>query len=82
MAQMQPMSGGKVEALSDITYDIVTELSDLGQAVDVLDEYIDDAKQANDTEAQRLFEQIRSDCIRGAEALRDLIKNRVKQGKF
>lgn len=82
MAQKQPMTGGKLEAISDVTYDLVTVLSNLGEAVDALDTYIEDAKKANDREALQVFEQIRADDMRHAELLRNVICNEVKQGRF
>ncbi|MGH7862356.1 MAG: hypothetical protein ACREOS_08970 [Candidatus Dormibacteraceae bacterium] len=81
MSQMQP-AGGKVEAMSDVVYDIVTVLSNCGEAVDILDTYIDDAKQGNDQDALRLFEKIREDEEHHCDMARDLICNLVKQGKF
>lgn len=78
----QPTSGGKIEAMSDVLYDIVTELSNCGRAVDALDEYLDDAKKANDREVLDVFEQIRQDSMRHCDMLRGLIANRVNQGMF
>src|SRR5581483_12193370 len=59
MAQMQPIGGGKVEPMSNVVYDLATVLSNCGEAVDALDQYIDDAKSANDQDALKLFEQLR-----------------------
>lgn len=81
MAQMQP-GGGKVEAMSDVVYDVVTVLSNCGEAVDILDTYIDDAKRNNDQDALQLFEKIREDEMRHCDLAKDLICNFVKQGKF
>jgi hypothetical protein len=85
VAQMQPESSrqtGKKEALSDVTYDIVTELSRCADAVDVLDEYIDDAREANDQQVVKIFEQLREDNVRACDMLRDLVKREVQQGKI
>ena len=82
MSQMQPMSGGRVEAMSDVSYDVVTELFNAGKAVDVLDTYIEDCQKANDQDACRVFEQLRQDKIRHADLLRDLLRNQISQGKF
>ncbi len=82
MAQMQPMGGGTPAPMSDVTYDLVTVLSNIGEAVAALDCYIEDAKQANDRDALQLFEQIRTDEIHHADLLRNVICNQVKQGKF
>lgn len=82
MAQQHPMIDGKLEGMSNVTYDVTTVLSNTGEAVDALDSYIEDAKKENDPEAQRIFEQIRDDEIRHCDLLRDLIRDQVKQGKF
>lgn len=82
MAQQQPSGGPKLEAISDVTYDIVTELCNAGRAVDSLDTYIDDAKRDNDSNAQRVFEQIREDKMRHADMLKCLICDEVNRGKF
>ncbi|HLH72834.1 MAG TPA: hypothetical protein VKX96_06095 [Chloroflexota bacterium] len=82
MAQMQPMTSGKLEPVSNVTYDLVTVLSNVGEAVDALDTYIEDAKKANDRDAQQVFEQIRADEMRHGELLRNTICNQIKQGKF
>lgn len=80
MAQMQP--SGKVEAMSDLLYDVVTVLAKCGKAVDALDTYIDDAKRDNDQNVLKLFEGIREDEIRHCDMAKDVISNLVKQGKF
>lgn len=82
MSQMQPTSGGRVEPMNDVVYDIVTVLSNCGEAVDALDDYIDDAKESNDRDALQLFEKIREDEIRHCDMAKNLICNLVKQGKF
>ncbi|HVC34096.1 MAG TPA: hypothetical protein VNL16_11350 [Chloroflexota bacterium] len=82
MAQMQPTAGGKVEALSNVTYDLVTVLSNCGEAVDALDDYIDDARRENDSDVVQLFEKIRQDEINHCNMAKGLIENLVKQGKF
>ncbi len=82
MAQMQPISGGKIEPMSDVVYDLATVLSNCGEAVDALNKYIDDAKSANDQDALRLFEQLRDDEIRHCDMTRSLIGKLAKQGAF
>ncbi len=82
MAQQHPVIDGKLEGMTNVTYDVATVLSNAGEAVDALDSYIEDAKKENNPEAQRIFEQIRDDEIRHSDLLRDLIRNQVKQGKF
>ena len=82
MAQMQPIGGGKVEPMSDVVYDLTTVLSNCGEAVEALNQYIEDAKKANDRDAEQLFEKIREDEVRHCDLTRNLISNLVKQGKF
>ena len=82
MAQQHPVIGGKLEGMSNVTYDLATVLSNAGEAIDALDTYIEDAKKANDPNSQRLFEQIRDDEIRHCDLLSNLISNQAKQGKF
>jgi hypothetical protein len=82
MAQMQSSSPGMPKPLSDVTFDIVTELHECGRATSILQTYIDDASKANDSEAARVFEQIRQDKLRHCEMLRDLVSDEVTQGRF
>jgi hypothetical protein len=79
---MQPMSDGRVEGLSDVTYDLVTVLANCGEAVDALSLYIEDAKRDSDLDVQQAFEQIRSDEIRHCDTLRGLIADQAKSGKL
>ena len=68
--------------MRDITHDIVTMLSNCAEAVDALDENVDDAKRANDRDVSSFFEEIRKDESRHCDLARNLINNFVKQGKF
>ena len=82
MTEMQPMSGGKIEGLDDVTYDLVTVLANCGEAIDALNDYIEDAKRENSPNVQQAFEQIRNDELRHCEMLRNVISDQAKQGKF
>jgi hypothetical protein len=82
MAQMQSSPSGMPKPLNDVTYDIVTELHEAGRATSILKTYIDDASKVNDSEAARVFEQIRQDKLRHCEMLRDLVKDEIQQGRF
>lgn len=82
MAQQQPMSGGKVEAMSDLTYDLVAELACAAEAVDSLDTYIDDAKKENLSDVAQLLTQIRDNEIRHCDMLRKVISDKVVSGTF
>lgn len=79
MAQARP-AGGQPEGISNVLYDVVTELSDCSRAVDALDEYIDDAREENVPEVARVFEQIRQDELRHCDRLRGLLRDLVQQG--
>ncbi len=91
MAQAQPMGEGGRQAgsqkamqvgLSNVLYDLVTVLSNCGEAVEALDQYLDDARQAKDTDVVNLFEQIRQDEVRHCEMTRQIIDKMVRQGKL
>ena len=82
MAQMQPNRQGKPDALSDLTFDLATLLANCGDAVDALDEYIEDASKCNAQDAIRVFQQMRDDESRHCEMLKRLIENQVKIGQF
>jgi hypothetical protein len=68
--------------MSNVTYDLVTVLSRIGQAIDALDTYIEDAKKTNDRNVLTAFEQIRRDDIRHCELLRGIIAEQGKRGLF
>lgn len=76
------MIGGKLEGMSNVTYDLVTVLSNCGETIDALASYIDDAKKAGASEMQRFFEHVREDEIRHCDMLCNLIGSQAKQGKL
>ncbi len=82
MAQTQPMSGNKIEGLSNVTYDLVTVLANCGEAIDALGDYIQDAQRENSPEVAKVFQQIRDDDLRHCDMLRNVISEKAKQGKF
>ncbi|HEX5416576.1 MAG TPA: hypothetical protein VFZ25_12975 [Chloroflexota bacterium] len=82
MAQLQPDRQGKPEAINNLTYDLATLLANCGDAVDALDEYIEDAKSCNDQDAVRVFQQMRDDETKHCDMVKRLIENQVKSGKF
>jgi hypothetical protein len=79
---MQPATGAKPGPISDVSYDLVTELSQCADAVETLDIYIADCQREGKGEIQLLFQQMRDDEQRHCDMLRDAIKNQVQQGKF
>jgi hypothetical protein len=82
VAQRQPEREPQDAPISNVVFDLVTELSNCGQAIDALDLYIDDANQESNPEAARVFEQIREDELRHCEMLRNAIRELVRQNKF
>jgi len=69
-------------ALSNVSYDLVSTLAEDLEAVEVLDTYIGDCRQAGDSDLESLFSQIRDDEMRHCDMLRKAIEDRCRQGKF
>ncbi|MDH3278975.1 MAG: hypothetical protein OEL52_00845 [Nitrosopumilus sp.] len=46
------------------------------------DQYIKDAKSANDSEAEKVWNTIKTDREKHAELLRNLVANEVRKNKF
>ena len=88
MAQSQPMGGGSMQTagqsqpLSNVLYDLVTVMSNCGQAVQALGDYIADARKDNDPDIIDLFEKLRQDEIQHCTMTRDVLDKFVCQGKF
>jgi bacterioferritin (cytochrome b1) len=93
MAQMQPQrepvrqptpaSGNQEkEPISNILYDLVTVMSNCGQAAQALNTYIDDCKKANDRVCIDLLERIREDEVRHGGRAKQVLDRLVKEGKF
>lgn len=51
-------NGKQMSVISNLEYDLVTTLSNLLEAHDVLDEYTSDAEEAGDNEAADIFRTI------------------------
>src|SRR6185312_3505204 len=58
VAQQHPTINGKLEGMSNVSYDLVAALSGTGDVIDTIDTYIEDANQANDREVVQAFDQI------------------------
>lgn len=69
-------------ALSNMSYDIVTALQSKLEAVEAYQTFIDDCRDAGDTECQNVFEQIMHDDEQHAERLRTELERLIKAGKF
>jgi hypothetical protein len=64
---------------SDIEYDIVAEMHELLQGNEALEQYIGDAKQAGDNDAERCFQQIHDQNQQYVHALRGLLAKHITQ---
>lgn len=82
MAQLQPNRQGRPEAIRDLTFDLANLLATCGDTVDALDDYIADAKSANDPNLEQAFQQLRNAEAKHCEMVRQLIENQVKTNKF
>lgn len=60
--------------VSDVEYNIVTTLSNLLQAEDVLNRYAEDAEEAGESEVSQLFKEIEQTNNEFASRLRDRLK--------
>jgi len=69
-------------SLSDLSYDIITLLQSKLEAVDIYDQFIEDAEEAGDAQAQQLFEQIKQQDEQHVEALTAALERLAKAGKL
>lgn len=88
MAQQQPKKGQAPRGaeseypIKNTLYDLVTVMSHCGKSVEVLDEYLEDARNGNDPEIVDLFEKIRDSEVNNCRMTKDLLDRMVKAGKF
>ena len=88
MAQQQhPKERGSNGAESEYPikntlYDLVTVMSHCGKSIEALDEYLKDARAANEREVAELFEKIRDSEANNCRMSKDLLDRMVKAGKF
>lgn len=85
MAQQQPIAQGaqgQRYPIKNSMYDLITVMSHCGKSIEVLDEYLQDARKENHPDVVGLFEQIRQDEVRHCEMARNVLDKMVKQGKF
>jgi FtsZ-binding cell division protein ZapB len=66
---------------SNIEYNLVAEMHELLQGNQALEQYIDDAKQAGDNEAERCFQQIHHQNQQYVQSLRGLLAKHITQQK-
>ncbi len=65
--------------VSDVEYNIVTTLSNLLQAEDVLNRYAKDAEEAGESEVSELFRELEQVNNQFASRLRDRLKTVLDQ---
>ena len=68
--------------IKNTLYDLVTVMSHCGKSIEVLDEYLQDARKSNETEIVDLFERIRDSEVSNCRMSKDLLDRMVKAGKF
>jgi FtsZ-binding cell division protein ZapB len=76
MANQQTQSGSENQmqtGASNIEYDIVAEMHELLEGNAALEQYIQDARQAGDNEAERCFQQIHDQNRQNVAQLRTLL---------
>ena len=66
--------------VSDVEYNIVTTLSNLLQAEDVLNRYAKDAEEAGEGEVSQLFSELEQVNNQFASRLRDRLKAVLNEG--
>jgi rubrerythrin len=72
------MKAGKEHfGVSNVEYDIVTTLSNLLQAEEVLTKYVNDADQAGEQDCAEIFRTIQQNNRESAMQLRDMLARRV-----
>jgi bacterioferritin (cytochrome b1) len=71
-----------VGRISDLGYDIITLLQSKLEAVDVYDQFIEDAREAGDQQSAQLFEQIKQQDEQQVEQLSAALERIVKAGKL
>ncbi|HSN99013.1 MAG TPA: hypothetical protein VLS89_12030 [Candidatus Nanopelagicales bacterium] len=74
---MQNQGRQRDTGASDLEYDLVAEMHEILEGNAALEKYIQDAKQAGDSEVERCFEQIHEQNKQNVSALRDLLAQRL-----
>jgi rubrerythrin len=70
------------QCLNDNCYNITKQLSKKLEFLYHANRYIEDAKKAGDSEAEKTWSTIRSDEQKHADMLHDLLASEVKNNKF
>lgn len=76
------MQNNKDLCLNNNCYNIIHQLSKTLGFLSRADQYVEDAKKAGDTAAEKAWNTIKADRRKHAELLRDLVKNEITGNKF
>lgn len=68
--------------LNNNCYNIIHQLSKTLGFLARADQYLEDAKKAGDSEAEKVWNTIKTDRRKHAELLRGLVKNEITNNKF
>ena len=68
--------------LNDVSYDVLSVLQSKLDAVAIYEQYIEDAREAANTECEQLFEQIRQQDEQQAQRLTEALEQMVRNGTF
>ncbi|MDC3952871.1 hypothetical protein [Polyangium jinanense] len=71
----------KQTGASNLEYDIVAEMHELLQGNSALEQYIQDARQAGDQDAERCFQQIHDQNKQNVTTLRTLLAKHIQATK-
>jgi hypothetical protein len=71
---------GQQTGASNLEYDIVAEMHELLQGNSALEQYIQDARKAGDSDAERCFQQIHDQNKQNVTALRTLLAKHIQGG--
>lgn len=77
---MQQQQGKQNTGASNLEYDLIAELHEILEGNAALEKYIQDAKQAGDSEVERCFQQIHDQNKQSVTMLRQLLGQRLMSG--
>ncbi len=72
--------GKQSTGASNLEYNLIAELHEILEGNAALEKYIQDAKQAGDTEVERCFQQIHDQNKQNVDTLRQLLGQRLMGG--
>jgi ferritin-like metal-binding protein YciE len=70
------------KAISDLEYDLLAVLKNKAEAVQIYDEYIQDAQQAGSQPCVKLLEKLQQEDMRHAEEIRQHLQEVMQKGKM